>query len=235
MAKKLATALYQDGQSSSANAVTSGGVLSTAVSFDGLLAWIDDGSSFGSYSSATNASRSFAAVGGITRSDLVATNSTADATPVANIGGLNAYVDRAFNTFTLADLNVAYGNAQFGNDSVDMIVGTQNGYNKVWNATQPMQRWMGNQDSDLAKVGFKTFQFNGADVVVDKYAPANVMWGLNTDYMEFYVSDDPSFQFGFTGFKEAQNTIDVSAQSLISANLVIPNPRAFFKLYGTAI
>jgi hypothetical protein len=116
-----------------------------------------------------------------------------------------------------------------------LITGTQNGWNKIWNATQPLQRYAANSDSDLGKVGFKTFQFNGADVVVDKYAPANLMLGLNTSYLEFYVTTDPSFQFGFTGFKEAQNTIDVSGQFLFSGNLVAANPRTSFKLYGTAI
>jgi hypothetical protein len=118
MAKKLATAFYQDGQSYIYRCNNLRWRASTNQSFDGLLAWVDDGSTFGSYATATNASKSFAAVGGITRSDILATNSTADATPDANVGGINSYVNRAFNAFTLADINVAYGNSQFGNDSV---------------------------------------------------------------------------------------------------------------------
>jgi hypothetical protein len=97
------------------------------------------------------------------------------------------------------------------------------------------------KDTDLAKVGIKSFQFNGADVTISKYMQDVVgntngmILGLNTNYMEMYVSANKKFQFGFTGFKEAQNTIDVSGQSLFAGNLVVSNPRSCLKLIGTGL
>jgi hypothetical protein len=96
-------------------------------------------------------------------------------------------------------------------------------------------------DSDLAKVGIQSFQFNAADVTISKYlndvagSTYGAILGLNTNYMELYVSANKKFQFGFTGFKEAQNTIDVSGQFMFAGNLVVPSPRTNFKLVGTAL
>lgn len=241
MAKILATSIYQDGQQTSSNAGVTSGVLSTTTSIDGLLAWIDDGNSSGSYLTATDSTRSFASIGGLTRTDLFTTapSFTSAQTPTSGVAGANAFCNRAFNAFTLNDIQFAFGQAWFGNDFPDLMVTTQNGFNKIWNATQPQQRYM-DDASDVAKVGFKAFRFNGvADVVVDKYLPSDgtngVMFGLNTRYLEFFVSTNPKFQFGFTGFKDAQATIDLAGQYLWSGDLLAPNPRTSFKMVGTAL
>lgn len=179
---------------------------------NGLREWYDDGNLF-------------ASIGGITR---------ADVQTVGTVGGLNAYV-QTLTTFTLQSLNTAYGNAWFGNDHVDLIAATQNGWNLIWSAIQPNQRYY-DKDSDLGIAGFQAFRFNAAEVVVDKYMPtgtSGVMFGLNTKYIEWYFSTNKKFQFGFTGFKESNNTIDVAGQFLVGSNLVVPNPRSGFKLLST--
>lgn len=230
MGQLMGTNIYEDGQ----------GVLSSTKAFDGLMAWIDDGNSNSTYSTATDFTRSFASVGGITRSDILAGPSSGAVTTYAQVGGINAYTNRAVSTFTMNDLNSAYGFAWFGSDQPDLLVCTQGAYNKIWNATQPNQRYM-RADSDLAKVGIQSFQFNGADVTISKYlqdvagSTNGVIFGLNTNYLEYYVSANKKFQFGFTGFKEAQNTIDVSGQFLNASNLVCASPRTSFKLIGSAL
>lgn len=230
MGKLLGTKIYQDGQ----------GVLSGTKALDGLIAWVDDGNTNSTYATATDITRSFASVGGITRADIVAGPSTGSETTYAQTNGINSYTNRAVTTFTLNDLNKAYGFAWFGTDQPDLLVCTQNAYNKIWNATQPNQRYM-RADSDLAKVGIQSFQFNGADVTISKYmqdvagSTYGMILGLNTNYMELYVSGNKKFQFGFTGFKEAQNTIDVSGQFLAALNVIHANPRTAFKLIGTAL
>lgn len=237
IAKLIATALYQDGQSTPApgNAVLSG-----TKSLDGLLAWIDDGNSSGSYSSATDLTKSFLTIGGVTRTDLFATAPTFSSavTPVSAIQGANSYTNRAFSGFTLNDVNVAYGSAWFGNDFVDLITTTQTGWNRIWNAIQPNQRYYDTQ-SDVGRVGFQAFRFNAAEVVIDKYIPSDgvngLMLGLNTNYLELYTSENKKFQFGFTGFKEAQNSIDIAGQFLWAGNLMAPNPRTSFKMIGTSL
>ena len=182
MAKLIATGLYQDGQSAVAPPFT--GALSGTKSIDGLLAWIDDGNSSGSYSTSANQDKSFLSVGGITRTDLFAvapTFSTA-VTPVTAIQGANSYVNRAYGASSLTEINKAYGSAWFGNDFPDLIVTTQTGWNSLWNGIQGQQRYY-DKDSDVGKTGFQSFRFNAAEVVVDKYIPSDgtngLMLGLN--------------------------------------------------------
>lgn len=238
MAKIIATALYQDGQSAVSPPFT--GALSGTKSLDGLLAWIDDGNSSGSYSSATDQTKSFLSVGGITRTDLfaVAPSFSTAITPISAVQGANSYCNRAFNAYSVNDVNTAYGAAWFGNDYVDLMTGTQTAYNKIWNTLQPQQRYYDNQ-SDVGKVGFQSFRFNASEVVIDKYIPSDgtngMILGLNTNYLEFYISENKKFQFGFTGFKEAQNSIDIAGQFLFAGALLCPNSRCNFKLVGTAL
>lgn len=237
MAEILTQAFYQDGQSSAADAVTSAGVLSTNESFDGLLAWIDDGNDYSSYSSATDITKSFATIGGLTRSDLFTTAPTFNSakTPVAGLAGANAYVDRGFTTFSLNTINEACSNTWYGNRNVDTILCREQAWNKFFNALQPNQRFTDGNSSNLAKIGFKSFRFNTADVSVDKYMPAQLMLGLNTDYVEMYVTDNAKYQMGFTGFKEMPNSTMISGQFLFAGNLMVPNARTSFKLVGAAL
>lgn len=206
MAKLLGTNLYLDGQSAG-----------RTKQLNGLVEWYDDGNGYPT-------------VGGITRADIQA---------VGTVGGLNAYTQTGITSFTLSLLNNAYGQAWFGADHVDLIAATQNGWNLIWQALQPLQRYMPLQDSsDLGKAGFRVLQFNGADVVIDKYMPTGangVMYGMNTDYVEWYFSTNPKFQYGFTGFKEVNSTIDVAGQFLVASNLVLPNPRTGFKLTSSTL
>jgi hypothetical protein len=206
MAKLLATNMYLDH-------VTAG----RQKHLDGLREWIDDGNQFPT-------------IGGITRSDIVPVTSP------STVGGLNAFTNNlGAGAFTLQTLNTAYGNAWFGADHPDLVVATQNGWNLIWNALQPQQRYY-DTESDVASTGFQSFRFNGAEVVVDKYMPTGtngVMYLLNSKYLEWYFSTNKKFQFGFTGFKESNNSLDVAGQYLVGSNIVIPNPRAFAKILSS--
>ncbi len=182
---------------------------------DGLQMWYDDGTLYPT-------------IGGITRSDI---------TPVGTVGGLNAYTATT-SAFNLQQLNVAYGNAWFGSDHVDLIQATQNGWNLVWNSMQPSQRYLDDK-SDVAVAGFQSLRFNASEIVIDKYAPVaagsvlGTMIGMNTNYIYWYFSSNPKFRFGWTGFKEGQNTIDVAGQQLVATQLVVPNPRTGFKILSS--
>ncbi len=133
--------------------------------------------------------------------------------------------------FTLKLVNTAFGNTWFGAEHVDMLVSEQNTWDQFWNKLQPQQRFH-EESSDVAKAGFQSFRFNGAQVVVDQYAPSGSLYGLNTknENMLFYISTLPKYQFGFTGWKEAQNTDDVAGQYLFAGNLVVPSSRFNFRI-----
>jgi len=202
MAQLLATDMYLNGQSSTGR----------TLNLNGLQEWYDDGTNFPT-------------VGGQNRTDI---NGQATGTP----GGLNAFTANV-TSFTLQTLNTAYGNACWGPDHPDLIAVTQNGWNLIWNGLQPSQRYA-NVENDLGNIGFTNFRFNAGDVVIDRYMPtgtSGLMLGMNTSYVEWYFSNVPLFQFGFTGFKGSDNTIgDVTGQYVAGTNLLVPNPRTGFKI-----
>jgi hypothetical protein len=206
MAKLLAQNMYLNGQGARSKYL------------NGFEEWFDDGNTFPT-------------VGGQTRSDV---NGIAAGT----VGGLNAYC-ATLTTFTLAQLNTAYGNACWASDHPDLLPVTQNGWNLIWQATQPSMRYA-NTDNDLANVGFQNFKFNAADVVIDRYLPTGSspigrMFGFNTQYIHWWFSQVPLFQYGWTGFKGTPKAIDVSGQFLVGSNILCPSPRTSFQIRSTLL
>lgn len=173
---------------------------------NGLAEWYDDGNTY-------------ASVGGIARSDV---------NTVGVVGGLNAYV-ADITSWSLKQVNTAYAASWWGPDQVDLIVCPVAGWQKFWESLQPLQQIMG-QGGDIYDVGFGGFRFNGADVVVSRYIPDGFIYGLNTEYIMWLFSSVPKFQFGFTGWKQDQRSIDVAGQFLAANNLICPSPRTGFKL-----
>lgn len=184
------------------------GTGSTTAQLDGLNAAIDDGVAFASYA-------------GVTRADIASG---------ANVG-INAYFLGSIGNLALSQVQTAYGSAWFGNECVDLMATTQPVWDIFWNKLQPQQRFM-EESSDVAKIGFRSMKFNLASLVVDQYAPTGKIYGLNTKYIQFWMSTLKKYQFGFTGFKEAQNTDDVAGQYLFSGNLLVIAPRLCFQLSG---
>lgn len=184
------------------------GTNSSSISLDGFQAAIDDGTNFTTY-------------GGITRSD-IATG--------ANVG-INSYYANIGGALSLSQVQTAFGAAWFGNEHIDLMPTTQTVWDVFWNKIQPQQRF-NEESSDVAKIGFRSFRWNGASVVVDQYTPSGYLWGFNTAYIQWWISTLPKYQFGFTGWKEAQNTDDVAGQYLYGGNLLVTASRLMFKLIG---
>lgn len=187
------------------------GTGSSTLSLDGLNAWFDNGSLFPT-------------IAGVTRSDLGVSNGT-------NSQGANGYVASLSAGFTLKAVELAMGSAWFGREHVDLLVSDQNSWNWFFNKLQPQQRF-NEESSDVAKSGFRSFNFLGAQVVVDQYAPAGSMYGINSkaENLAFFSSTLKRYQFGFTGFKEIYNSDDRSGQYLWAGNIIVSNPRYNFRL-----
>lgn len=200
LAQTLIQQFFADGQ----------GTVTPLIALDGILAGYDDGTNYASY-------------GGITRS-AIGTGASV---------GINGYYfpDSSLSIsswpFSLQQLQVAYGQATFGPDQPNFIATTQSIYNSFWNKMLPMQRTY-EIDPDLQSAGFRSFKFNGMSVVVDQYCPSGTIFGLNTDFIDAYVSEDPTFAFGFTGFKELPNSLDMAGQTVFGGNIVVTAPRLGF-------
>lgn len=184
------------------------GTNSEAIQLDGLESAVDNGSNYATY-------------GGVTRTDIAAAD--------ANNVGINGYYKSLTASLAMSDVQTAYGSCWFGATRPDLLISPQPVWDIMWNKVLPQQRFE-DADSDLARIGFKGLKFNGATHVVDQYAPAGKLFGLNTNFIQLYMSADPKWQFGFTGWKEAQDTVDAAGQYLFLGNLVVSAPRLCFQL-----
>lgn len=73
---------------------------------------------------------------------------------------------------------------------------------------------------------------NGATIVYPTVSAETLFWlNASKPYANFYVSDDPEFGFGFTGFKPGQGNTKVAGQILF-AGAVTFAPRYHKQLYG---
>ena len=178
------------------------------------------------FNAAINIPTNYAAYGGITRTDIASTANT----------GINAYY-AAPTAFSLGAVQTAFGASWFGQEKPDMLCTTQPVWDAFWNKLQPQQRF--NDETSDVHVGFRSFFWNGAQVVVDQYLSTlggqYTIFGLNTSYIYLYLSTVAKYQFGFSGWKEAQNTDDVAGQYQFGGNLVVAAPRLMFNLAFSAL
>ncbi len=218
MGENLALDMYYSGLNIAGVATNLGnnpntGGDTTALSLDGLAQWLDDGNTV-------------TTVGSVSRADIGTISSP------STVGGGNCWVLNAAGPISTTQLNQAMGKSWFGPNRVDLMTMSPDTYMYVLAKLQPSQRFY-REDADVVKASFQSIQYMGADLVADNYAPAGTIFGINSKYFQLHVSQNRLFQFGFTGFKEDQATVgDVAGQYAFAGDLVYPNPRTGFQIYG---
>ena len=83
--------------------------------------------------------------------------------------------------FSMDMLQEDYGACSDGLTHPDLIITTQDIYNKIWLRVQPQQRGDLSATPALAKIGFSGINFNQATIIVDKYFPSGCWAMLNTN------------------------------------------------------
>jgi hypothetical protein len=156
--------------------------------------------------------------------------------PAANVAGPISHpiLEQAFSSVTI------------GLEKPDLIVTSNNGFSFIKLAFAPLQRF---ETSD-PELGFQTIAFNGAKIVADQYCPGSrvataadtalgytaiageTIWLLNTKQFRFYLSTDPLFGFGFTGFLPAQDSSVVAGRYHFMGNFTCQAPRLSRYLFG---
>lgn len=121
---------------------------------------------------------------------------------------------------SLSQINQDFGSCVVGQMAPDMILTTQNLWNRIWDRSQPSER---NQPGQIRDIGFRTVNINGAEVVVDSHCPAGAYYILNTDTWVLHVH--PKNDFRFRGFMEPTNQQRQIGQLLFWGNLVCVGPR----------
>lgn len=216
MSALLAIELYNSGQASGRTDKING--LSEAISDGSTASW--DANTATSY-------------GGVTRS---AVNSA-----------LNSYVSNVNGAITYKVLEEAYNDRVLGAIEPNLIVTTNRGMSYIKEKFHPQYR-VTTQDP---KIGFTGVQFNKATILQSQYCPGSqgvndadlgnylapssqgeTLWLLVTDYLRMWVTGDPEFGFGFSGFKWAQDNTVVAGQYFASVNVTCQAPRLMAQLYN---
>jgi len=149
-------------------------------------------------------------------------------------------------------LEQAFSSVVYGTESPDLLVTTNKGLSLIKLAFHAQQRYEGTS----ADFGFQGVKFNGTTIFADRYAPGSdlvsaqeaaklsrgtsgsaelageTLWFLNTKYIRFYVSTDPLFGFGFTGFLPSQDNSRVVGHYHFAGNLTVQAPRLMRVLWG---
>lgn len=96
-------------------------------------------------------------------------------------------VNTTGGAFDMDMFQAMYGDCSDGAVQPDLIITTQDVYDKIWLRVQPQQR--GNLDNTpaLAHAGFTGIAFNKATIVVDNYCNSGYAYFLNTDYWKMVV------------------------------------------------
>lgn len=219
MSAILAIDLYNEGQSST-----------RALHLNGLAEALNDGTNNSWTGSA------YSTYGTLTRNGTIGSALNSPMTvPTANVNG----------PITYKTLEEGYNSVVLGDEHPNLMVTTNLGMSYVKEKFQPQWR----TETQDPNIGFNGLKFNAAMVIQSQYAPgtagvndANLgnynasagetLFYLNTKYFRLWVTDDPEFGFGFTGFKPAQDSLLVAGQYLFSGNLTCQSPRLNRQLYG---
>jgi hypothetical protein len=143
-------------------------------------------------------------------------------------------------------LEEAYNSVCIGDEHPNLIVTTNLGMSYIKEKFQPQWR----TESTDPNIGFAGLKFNGAMVMQSQYCPGTTapeqaaalgwttvsagetIFFLNTKYLRMYISDDPEFAFGFTGFKPQFDGTLVGGQYLAALNVTQQSPRHSRHLYA---
>lgn len=212
MSAILAIAVYNEGQSAA-----------RTLQLNGLAEILNDGST----NSWTGAA--YATYGTLTRGGTIGSALNSPMTsPAAQVSG----------PITYKILEEGYNSVVIGDEYPNLLVTTNLGMSYIKEKFQPQWR----VETQDPKIGFNGIRFNQAMIMQSQYAPGTLgvndatlgnylaaggetLFMLNTKYFRFWVTDDPEFGFGFSGFKPAQDSTTIAGQYFYAGNITAQAPR----------
>jgi len=94
-------------------------------------------------------------------------------------------VNTSSTVMSVEALQTLRSDAKFNGTKPNLIVTTEDLFNKLVRILQAQQQFC--KSEDVAKVGFTGVNFQGADVVVDDYCPSGYAFALNTKHLGFAI------------------------------------------------
>lgn len=114
----------------------------------------------------------------------------------------NSGTDRAL---TLALIQGLDGACTDGVDGLSLFISQQNVFDEAYNLFTAFQRI---ESEEMGKLGFKSLMINGKPLVVDAFAPAKSILGVNEKYVNLYVHKDHNMR------KEHHSSLETSDSML---------------------
>lgn len=140
-------------------------------------------------------------------------------------------VDTTGGAITVPFINSLMGTASRGGaDKPDLLITTQTLWDAVWARIQPQQRYPSPSQEDLGNIGFNVINVNGAALVADSHCPPGYLFGLNTDYIEFYCGS--GYDFYMRGPFPLHNQDGFTAQILFYGEMAVQAPGLCFQASG---
>lgn len=140
-------------------------------------------------------------------------------------------VDTTGGAITVPFINSLMGTASRGGaEKPDLLVTTQPLWDAVWARVQPQQRYPNPGANGTANVGFAGIDINGSTLVADSHCPSGYLFGLNTDYIEFYVGEGRDFYM--RGPFDLQGQDGFTAQIVVYCELAVQAPGLNFAASG---
>lgn len=138
---------------------------------------------------------------------------------------IKSYVNTTGGRFSFTMVREAVSRTKIGSEQVDLIICNENMFDKFWARSQPSEY---NKAEDMRQIGFDSVRFGKADVVTDDKCPDGEIWGLNTNYIEYTVSQGRDFYL--RGPFDIANQDMWTAQYLVYSNIVVTAPRLMFRI-----
>ena len=126
----------------------------------------------------------------------------------------------SFASYGKKDMRTMFNDCSIGNDHPNLLLTTQSIFEFYEAEAEDIQRI---NDSDAAKLGFRTFSYKGANIYYSPKCPSGYMYFLNLKYLKF--KRDKKANFEMTEWKTIPNQLDRVAQVVLRCNLVCNNCR----------
>ena len=149
---------------------------------------------------------------------------------VGTVGGINratvgnefwrSYVNPNSGVLTLGNMTTAYNTVSVGNDHPDMVLTTQDLFQKYESLLQPQLRYT---DTKTADAGFQNLLFKAAPVAYDVHCPTGYMYFLNSKYITL-VGHSGKW-FAQTEFARPENMDARYALIMCYGNLTLRNAK----------
>lgn len=129
---------------------------------------------------------------------------------------------------TMGLIDTAFQNTQWDSDTINLIVTTPGCLTRFTQILQSMQRIT---TGEVAVAGYKNVSYRGYPIISDMHVqttPSEIMWGLNTRYLQMYFKKGRYFKW--RPFQTIGNQDVISGKILVAMCFIVARPASQFAI-----